>query len=180
MVKAELEVFGKVYEVSFADFLSASAKADAPSAFTSSSSPAPASSCGGFDFDDADDAFVIACLNDPLYRANWALRVHAQVARSPLTVCLVSHFCGWSPTQVLTEAAKRKRLLLELWREKSGFKDELSDEEWVQRILMPIVFQLGEQADLSKPPPQTFKLSPQWLTSSSPLNIRSPDAPSIR
>jgi len=171
MTEAGWEVFGKVYEVDFTDFLTASAKADAPSTSASSSPPAPEPPVGGSYFDGVYEGFIVACLNDPLFRANWSLRVHAQVARSPLVACLVSHVLGWSPTQMLAEAAKQKRLLLEHWRKRSGLGDKADDEASEQQVSSWSVF----QPDLTKPPPQTFKPSPSWLTPSSPRSQRAPD-----
>jgi len=177
MVKAELKVFGKVYEVSFADFLSASAKADAPSAFTSSSSPAPASSCGGLNFDGLDDvAFLATYPLQPLGAANKELRIYARVAFSPIASFLISVLLGWSGKGLLCKAAKRKRLLLEFWRKKSGLGDKLSDEAWVQEILFPFL----QRRDFTKPPPNNLRLSSLWLTSATPLGVRAPNTFLVR
>jgi len=172
MVKAELEVFGKVYEVSFADFLSASAKADVLSAFTSSSSPAPASS-GGLNFDWLDDvAYLLAFPLDPLGDANRVLKTHATIAHNPWVAVIAKFAFGWSNEELLREAVKRKHLLLELWRELDGYGDEMSNEVSEQQVLSWSVF----QPDATKPPPQTFKPSPVWASPSSPRTSRAPDA----
>jgi len=168
------EIFGKVVEANVTFFeASANSLADAASAIAAP--PAPEPEIGGFNFDGINDAvFLLAYPVEPLGFANRALRTHARVAISPIVASLAKLLLSWSPHKLLIKAAKQKRLLLEHWRKRSGFGDLLSDEEWLQEILMPIVFQLGEQADLSKPPPQTFKPSPSWLTPSSPRSQRAP------
>jgi len=171
----ESELFGKVVEANWEFFgASVNSQTDADNALVIASPKAPARS-GGFDLID-DVTYLLTYPLDALGEANKTLRTHARVAISPIVASLAKLLLSWSPHKVLTEAAKRKRLLLELWREKSGFKDELSDKTQVQKVLISFL----PQQDFTKPPPNNLRLSSLWLTSATPLGVRAPNASLVR
>jgi len=159
------EGWGKVFQTKDEFFGLASVHDSTDAVPLVATPPAPEPTIGG-----------VLIFDDALTLYNFLLAQTVAVLSIPCMDIIAPRIWGWSWEDVRRWSVQRKRLLLEFWREKSGFKDDLSDEASEQEVWLSFL----PQQDFTKPPPNNLRLSSIWLTSATPLGVRAPNTSLVR